>query len=179
VITYQVEQYADVINEITPMFHAHYLEIATDIEVKPLDPDFDRYQTLEDQGYLRIFTVRDQDHDNKRLRDEADADDPDWPTAYEESERLTQGKLIGYFVSIVMTHLHYQQTTMGLNDIMYVDPGYRGSTVGYRMMKLAKVDLKNIGVDILIIHMKCAYPFRPLLKKLGFHLTEENWECVL
>lgn len=148
-IAYQVERFGDVIIEITPMFHDHYDEIATDKEVKPLDPDFDRYLALEDQGMLRIFTAREN------------------------------GQLIGYFVSLVHTHLHYQQTMMALNDIMYVTPGHRGSTVGYRLMKMAMADLKNLGADVLIIHMKCDYPFRPLLKRLGFHLTEENWECVL
>ena len=164
-ITYQVEKYNDVINEIIPMFHAHYLEIATDQEIKPLDPDLDRYQVLEDQGMLRIFTARDQLMTNEQIRIAG----PDH----------NRGQLIGYFNSFVMTHIHYQQTMIALNDIMYVDPAYRGGTVGYRLVKLAKADLKNLGADILIIHMKCDYPFRPLLTKLGFHLTEENWECVL
>lgn len=89
------------------------------------------------------------------------------------------GRLIGYFVSVVLPGLHYQQTTMAINDIMYVSPQYRGATVGYRLVKLAAADLKNLGADILIIHMKTDYPFRPLLRKLDFHLTEENWEKVL
>ena len=162
-ITYQVEKYADVIDEIIPMFHAHYLEIATDQEIKPLDPDLDRYQELEDLEMLRIFTARER-------------------PAPVEGQDYYDGKpatLIGYFNSFVMTHIHYQQTMVALNDIMYVTPAHRGGTVGYRLIKLAKADLKNLGADILIIHMKCAYPFRPLLTKLGFHLTEENWECVL
>jgi hypothetical protein len=78
-----------------------------------------------------------------------------------------------------MKHMHYSETTMAINDIMYVDPTHRGSTVGYRLIKLAALDLKNLGADILIIHMKCDYPFRSLLTKLNFHLTEENWERVL
>jgi hypothetical protein len=68
---------------------------------------------------------------------------------------------------------------LAVNDIMYIDPAYRGGTVGYRMMKGAKADLKNLGADILTIHMKTDYPFRSLLEKLDFHLTEENWEKVL
>ena len=177
-ITYQVEKYNDVIDEIIPMFHAHYLEIATDQEIKPLDPDLDRYQELEDLGMLRIFTARDQPKvvtdylrdTSKKIQDK---------TGIPATLRATTGPLIGYFNSFVMKHIHYQQTTIALNDIMYVEPAHRGGTVGYRLVKLAKADLKNLGADILIIHMKCDYPFRPLLTKLGFHLTEENWECVL
>ena len=78
-----------------------------------------------------------------------------------------------------MPGLHYQQTSMAINDIMYVAPSHRGRTTGYKLIKLATEDLKNLGADILIIHMKCDYPFRSLLTKLNFHLTEENWERVL
>jgi GNAT superfamily N-acetyltransferase len=144
------------------MLEAQYLEIATDKAIKPLDPDLDKYQGLEDAGFLRIFTVR-IEPDNLEGTDLPRCD----------------GRLIGYFVSIVMRGLHYQQTTLAVNDIMYIDPAYRGSTVGYRMIRGAKADLKNLGADILTIHMKTDYPFRSLLEKLDFHLTEENWECVL
>jgi len=155
VITYQVEKYADVINEIWPMLVAHYLEICTDIEIKPFDPDLDRYQAMEDAGILRIFTARDND------------------------DHPVMGALVGYFVSVILPGLHYQQTTMAINDIMYIDPAYRGGTCGYRLVKLATEVLKNLEADVLIIHMKVDYPFRSLLTKLGFHLTEENWERVL
>ena len=74
-----------------------------------------------------------------------------------------------------MQHMHYQQTKVALNDIMYLDPVLRGGTAGYRMMKFAIEDLKNLGADLLIIHMKVDYPFRPLLTNLGLHLTEANW----
>jgi GNAT superfamily N-acetyltransferase len=161
-ITYQVEKWDDCYEEAIPMLEAQYLEIATDKAIKPLDPDLDKYQGLEDAGFLRIFTVR-IEPDNLEGTDLPRCD----------------GRLIGYFVSIVMRGLHYQQTTLAVNDIMYIDPAYRGSTVGYRMIRGAKADLKNLGADILTIHMKTDYPFRSLLEKLDFHLTEENWECVL
>ena len=160
-ITYQVEKWDDCYEEAIPMLHAHYAEIATDKAIKPLDPDLDKYQELEKAGMLRIFTVRIE------------------PDNLIEDLPRCDGRLIGYFVSIVAKGLHYQQTTLAINDIMYVDPQYRGTTVGYRMMKGAALDLKNLGADILTIHMKTDYPFSSLLEKLDFHLTEENWERVL
>jgi GNAT superfamily N-acetyltransferase len=172
VITYQVEKYDDVINEIWPMLEAHYLEICTDQHVKPFDPDLDRYQVMEDQGMLRIFTAR-KDTVMRRKEDGT-------KILHDDGTPLTRpGHLIGYFVSVILPGLHYQQTLMAINDIMYIMPEYRGGTVGYRLLKLATEDVKNLGADILIIHMKTDYPFRSLLTKLGFHLTEENWERVL
>jgi len=160
-ITYQVEQYSDVIDEIWPMLEAHYVEIATDKAIKPFDPDLDRYKAMEVLGALRIFTARDSLQGSVKLLGH------------------DRGKLVGYFISFVMPGLHYQQTMMAINDIMYVNPTHRSSTVAYRLMKAAALDLKNLGADVLTIHMKTDYPFRNLLIRLGFHLTEENWERVL
>lgn len=157
-IKYQVEEWDDCYEEAIPMLIAHYDEIATDKHVKPYDPDLEKYQELEKAGFLRIYTARYFD-----------------PTI----TPWQPGVLVGYFVSIVMRGLHYQQTVMAMNDIMYIDPAYRGGTAGYRLIKGACEDLKNLGADILTIHMKTDYPFRNLLTKLDFHLTEENWERVL
>ena len=147
--TYQIEPMSDIIEDMKPMLYAHWEEIATNKEVKPLDPDYDKYLALEEQGILRVMTVR------------------------------CSGVLCGYFVSFVMPHLHYMQTKMAMNDIMYVAPEHRGGTVAYRLIKNSIFDLKNINVDIMTIHMKVEYPFRNLLTKLGFSLTEENWDLVL
>ena len=148
-ISYQVELVTEVLDEIKPLLRAHYEEISTDKEIRVLDPDYDKYIQLNEMGGLRVFTVRDD------------------------------GVLIGYFVTLMTPHIHYMQTEFAMNDIMYLDPGHRGGTVGYRMVKLAIEDLKNLGVEVLIIHMKVEYPFRELLSKLGFNLREENWELII
>jgi len=178
-ITYQVEKWDDCYEEAIPMLHAHYIEIATDKAIKPLDPDLDKYQELEEAGMLRIFTARHKADDVTAWLDDT-SEKIQAETGIEHTLIAPHnGRLIAYFVSIVAKGLHYQQTTIAINDIMYVDPPHRGGTVGYRLIKQATLDLKNLGADILTIHMKTDYPFRPLLEKLDFHLTEENWERVL
>jgi GNAT superfamily N-acetyltransferase len=169
-ITYQVEKWDDCYQEAIPMLKAHYIEIATDKAIKPLDPNLERYQEMEEAGLLRIFTARYAPDSTDRMTDKP---------RLAMTQREMHGRLIGYFVSIVMPGLHYSQTMMAINDIMYIDPAYRGGTTGYRLIKLATEDLKNLGADILTIHMKTDYPFRSLLTKLGFRVTEENWERVL
>ena len=59
-ITYQVEKFNDCYDEAKPMLHAHYLEICTDIEIKPLDADLDKYLAMEEAGMLRIVTARER-----------------------------------------------------------------------------------------------------------------------
>ena len=116
----------------------------------PLDPDYPRYLQMCDLGLIRVMTARDD------------------------------MKLVGYFVSLLSPHLHYQQSVYALNDIVYIDPIYRGTTMGYRLFKLAIADLKdNCNVDVVVIHMKVKFEFRRLLIKLGFTLAEENWEMKL
>lgn len=162
-ITYQVETIDDVRPEIEPMFDRHYAEIATDQALKPLVIAWERYYELEMRQWLRIFTAR-----------EDDGKPQEW-----ERGVVNPGKLVGYFVTFICPNLHYSQTRIALNDIFYVEPEYRKGTIGYRLMKEAAADLKNLNCDILTIHMKTDYPFRNLLIRQGFRLTEENWEKVL
>jgi GNAT superfamily N-acetyltransferase len=148
--TMQVESINSCIDEIKPLFYKHWREIAGNQDTIPLDPDFDRYYNLEDSGVLRIFTAR------------------------------SDGKLVGYFISFIMPHMHHKSTIYGLVDMLYVIPDYRGGTTAYRLIKLAMEDLKSqCKVDILIIHMKIKFEFRRLLTALGFYRAGESWEVLL
>lgn len=148
-ITMGVERFKDCIDDIKPLLLKHWYEIANNQDTIPLDPDYDKYQWLDDQGMMRIYIARDA------------------------------GELVGYFISFISPHIHYRSTVYAINDILYIDPAYRGGTQAYRMMKGAMKDLKDNGVDRLIIHMKVNHEFRKLLSALDFNLTEENWEREL
>lgn len=149
-MTFQVESVSEVIAEMETLNLLHWKEIATHKHIKKLNPDYDRYYTLEDLGMLRIYTARYND------------------------------ELVGYFISMLAPHMHYRELNVAVNDILYILPAHRGSTCGYRLIKGAILDLKNnTDTQIVCIHMKVQHPFRPLLKKLGFDQTEENWEVQL
>jgi len=148
---YQVETVSQCLPDMGELHQDHYEEITTHKHLKKLKPDYDAYYKLEKKGNLRVMTVRTDDN-----------------------------ILIGYFVTFIQRHIHYTDVVYALNDILYIHPGHRGGTVGYRLMKEALQDLRdNTGANILCIHMKVEYPFRGLLHKLGFSLTEENWEVEL
>ncbi len=170
--TLQIETLDAVRGEIEPLLHAHYAEIATDKSVKPLDIDWDGYYALEDSGFLRIMTARTDVQMIRAADDQPVVDDRGIPVT-------RPGWIVGYFVSFISPSLHYAQTKVALNDIFYVSPECRGSTLGYRLLREAAADLKNLNCDILTVHMKVAHPFRNLLIKQGFTLTEENWDKVL
>ena len=149
-ITYQSEQFDQCIDEIKPLLHAHYEEISEVKDITPMDPDYEKYREMAHMGLIRFWTVR------------------------------NEGVLIGYFITFIMKHPHYKSVTYGLNDVLYLDPAYRGGMVGYKMFRSALHDLKiTCGVQVMHVHMKTKHEFRALLTKLGFRLTEETWEARL
>jgi GNAT superfamily N-acetyltransferase len=146
---YQRESFAEVIEDIKPLLAKHYQEICAFPDKLKLNPDYDKYIALDEIGCLHVVTAR------------------------EES------KLIGYMVTFIAPHIHYQDTVQGINDILYVSESHRGTTTGYKLFKAAMKELKKEGVELLSMHMKKKHEFRRLLAGLGFQGTEEIWEVWL
>ena len=142
-IKYQEEKAADLIVEIQPLIAAHWDEIALFKESIYLEPDYNKYVELNKLGVLKIYTVRDDD------------------------------KLVGYFLVTVSPNLHYKSHLFAVNDIIYIDPEYRGRTVAYRLFKYAESELKKLGVSVITINMKVYAKFDRLLTKLGYGKIEE------
>lgn len=141
-IKYAVEHYYDVIEEIKPILLEHWREVAWHKDKIPYAPDWEKYEAMADAGILHIVTARDD------------------------------GKLIGYYVSMIMPGLHYKHTTFGTNDVLFVDPEYRGGRTAYGMFKFAFKALKEAGCDIVFLHMKTDQPFERLCEALGMEKQE-------
>lgn len=144
-ITFQEECLAECLEEAKPLLYAHWQEIAHNKEKIPYCPAWDRYYKMEELGFLHIVTARED------------------------------GKLIGYFVSIVTSNLHYSTTLMATNDILYIVPEKRGTSLGYRLFKEAERRLKDMGVKSIVIHMKVYAAFDNLLEKLGYTNVERMY----
>lgn len=56
--TYQEEKLADILEELKPLLQEHYKEIALYQDDIKLDPDYDLYLLMEEQGTLHVYTVR-------------------------------------------------------------------------------------------------------------------------
>lgn len=148
-IEFQVETVDDVQEEITPLLKQHYEEIALYKEHIPFDPDWDRYRALCDAGVLHIVTARDA------------------------------GRLVGYYISLVLPHLHYQTTLYSHNDVLFVHPDYRGGTLAVRMFKYAEECMVEKGVTVMTIHMKVDLPFDNMVERLGWDYGERMYfKCL-
>ena len=122
--TYQEESFDVVYPAVKAMLEAHYREIAQDQEKMPLDVDVDGYRKLEAMGSLSIVTAR------------------------------LEGNIVGYFVSFIRPHLHYQSTLCAYADIYYVAPEYRNHALGLRLFMAAEAILKARGVQKLFASHK-------------------------
>lgn len=141
-IEFQEEQLIDCLEEMKPLLEAHWLEVAKYQDKIAFSPDYDRYFLLENQGMLHIATARDD------------------------------GKLVGYYISIVAPSLHYSQDLFAVNDVLFLDPEYRSKDTGYQMFKFAEKCLKVLGVSVMTIHMKTDLPFDSLCEARGFENIE-------
>ncbi len=143
------EKYSDVIEEIKPLLHNHWLEIARHRETIPLNPNYEKYVELEKVGALHIATLRDD------------------------------GKLKGYCISFIQPHLHYMDCLMALNDILFIDKEYRRGTNAIRLIKFTEQALKEVGVMKSHITMKIAHDFGPVLERMGYTAIEKVYEKML
>ena len=141
-IVYQQEFLSTARPDAQELLKDHWEEIALNKEKIALNPDWEAYEKLEDDGKLKVFTARDNN------------------------------KLIGYFVVIVGVNPHYKDDLFAINDIIYLDKGYRKGFTGIKIIKFAEKCLKEDGVSVLSINTKVHKPFDRVMVYLGFRPIE-------
>lgn len=138
----QRELFNQVVDEIKPLLEKHWKEVANYRDDIKLEPDWQRYEALENNGALLILTAR---------RDDV---------------------LVGYSVFIISNHLHYTSCKVGANDILFLLPEERKGRVGMKLIMESEKVLKQVGVNRVIWHVKKEPDFSPLLKHLGYEHEE-------
>ena len=146
---YQQEFLDQVKDDALYLLDLHYNEIALNQNKIKLNPDWDVYKELEQEGKLKIFTARDN------------------------------GTLVGYFVVVVGVNMHYKDHTFACNDVIYLHKDYRKGFAGIKLIKFAKKCLTEDGVSVLTINTKVHQPFDRVLERLGFKLIERVYSSYL
>lgn len=141
---YAQETMAQAQAEMEPLFAQHWEEIAWRKDKIALAPNYAAYAELERKSVLKIYTAR------------------------------KEGELIGYACWFVSPLLHYSTTLCATNDIVYVNPRYRGGT-GMRLVRFSEAELKKLGVQVLGLHIKDCLNWGPLAERIGYERTEANW----
>ena len=141
-VKYQQEFLPTVKSDIQYLLKEHWEEIALNKIKIRLNPDWDAYESLEQQGKLKIFTARDEE------------------------------TLVGYFVVLMGVNLHYKDHLFAANDVIYLSAKHRKGLTGVKLIKFAETCLKQDGVSVLSINTKVHRPFDKIMDYLGFNLIE-------
>jgi len=148
-VKYQQEFLSQVQSDIEPLINLHWKEIALNQDNIKLNPDWEAYATLEEEGKLQIFTAR-------------------------EGELL-----VGYFVVTLGYNIHYKDHVCASNDVIYMHKDYRKGFAGIRLIKFAENTLREDGVSTLTINTKIHQPFDKVLERLKFKPIERVYSKYL
>lgn len=145
-LTMQVEPWSPTWQELEPYWKTHWAEVAMDQDTIPLDLDLEAYATLEQQGKLHLVTLRDF------------------------------GLVVGYFLGICGSHLHYRTTLHCHTDVYYLSLPYRRGFTASRFFRFVEETLRERGVKKWMLGTKVYTPrldMTKLFERLGHRKTEQ------
>jgi len=94
---YALESVDQVKDDIWPLLQACWEEVDQLAEHMELDPDWEKFQQLQDMGMLRTYTSRNN-----------------------------EGEMVGFICVIIQSLLHSKGNYHAMTDVAYVKPEYRG-----------------------------------------------------
>lgn len=150
IIRTQYEAWSDVVKDLKPLVALQYAEIALDQEDIQLDPNWSHYSALAQEGMLATITAR------------------------------CGNCLVGWHVSVVTRHPHYQSTLVAMQDLYYVLPQFRADvTLGLRLFRCMEDEMLKRGVKLMIGNTKCHLDRSPMFDRLGWRKTAITYSKVL
>ena len=115
-LTTHVEKFSQCYLEMQNLNKDHYEEISEhrrhDIK---LEPDYDRYFKLENEGGLIYITLR------------------------------SQGKIVGYYIGFIQTDLHYKKCLSLFQDILFISRHARGQKALPLLISAVECEAKRRG----------------------------------
>ncbi len=148
-LSFQLEAWPEIVEELKPLFPRHWREIGVDHEAIPMDMDYEAYGRAHDTEHLKIITARDR------------------------------SKLVGYCMAFSSTHLHYKSTLFGLGDLYWLAPEYRSGPAGVRMFLAFEKLHKSLGARKLTSISKLHSDVSPMFLELGWKPQETTFTKVL
>lgn len=143
-ITYQAEQYSDVIPELAVLYPEHYEEVESPVaEHYVLDPNWNQYKALEQAGILKVITCRNDE------------------------------ELIGYMMFMISPHLHVKSCLTAYEDVYLLRKEYRKGRTGIKLFQFAEQYLKSLNVNKILCSTKVHQDNSRLLEYLGYSFVEK------
>ena len=141
-IEFKCEPLEPMFTQAAELFKLHYEELTLNKDAVKLNPMRDSYQQIERTGKMAVYTARDD------------------------------GELVGYAIFFVSPHIHYADTIVAMNDVLFLHPAHRKGSMGTRLIKFCEQGLRTRGAHKIVWHIKLSRDWSPILIRLGY-VTEE------
>lgn len=131
-----------VADQLPGLFENHWDEVAKNKHLMKLAPQVEKYRKLEAEGLLVCLFARSGE------------------------------VIVGYSINIITPHLHYQELTVAQNDVIYVHPAFRTSSLGLRLIKATEEACAEAGAQLMLMHAKEDTPFAKILPRKGYGVQD-------
>jgi hypothetical protein len=139
-IKFQCEPVLQVKPEMEPMLEDHYQELTLHKDKIKLAPDWELYDKMEKTKNFYLLTARLEEQNNM---------------------------LVGYSAWFVKTHIHYKETIVAANDVLFLHKDFRQGMLGIKLIKYSEQEMKKYAHKITW-HVKGEPDFRPILHRMGY-----------
>jgi hypothetical protein len=86
-----------------------------------------------------------------------------------------EGKLVGYYVGVILAQPHYKNVICASADLYYLAPEYRVAQNGVLFILFIQQSLKERGVQWIIMGTKMDKNLGELYEAMGYKKTDEVW----
>lgn len=138
-LKFQCEPVLSVRPEMEPMLIDHYQELTMHKDKIKLAPDWELYDKMEKSNNFYLITARDGD----------------------------TNELLGYSAWFVKPHIHYKETIVAANDVLFLRKDQRSGMTGIKLIKYSEQEMRKYAHKITW-HVKGEPDFRPILHRLGY-----------
>lgn len=134
---------AEVRDRCADLLREHWQEIARNKTLMVLDPDWDRYESLDADGHLLVLLA------------ETDA-----------------GDVVGDSITFVVRHLHYAGLIVAQNDVLFVAAEHRRTGAGLRLIAETEAQAKEVGARLVMWHAKQDTDLAALMTRRGYGVQD-------
>ncbi|WP_155638773.1 hypothetical protein [Burkholderia territorii] len=143
-IEIKVERLFPVMDSLGDLYQQHYDEVYGDTNPYPLDINWEQYKKLDDIG-MGLGLF-----------------------AYYDDI------VVGYSINVLTPTLHSKNVMSCTNDVLYVDPVFRDTPLGLRLIKKTEEAAKERGANVVLWYAPLGSTLEKILQKKKY----KGWECV-
>ena len=146
-LVFRVERLSEIKDEVLPLIAAHHEEIEQ--STIPLDPDWETYETLEEQGMYLAITAR-------------------------CGQTFALAGYAGFYLLPRMPHS--KDRSLAQSDVFYIKPEARKGINGVRMLRFAdSVLFGDMAYTHVALSCKVNHSTEALFRRLGYRPIEATF----